>query len=72
MPHILSLPVCYMNILVWNKSVSFFRVEWKKMRVTFSAEDGNYTGENDDGTGDDNDSALTCWWASGPGLEKLF
>ena len=30
----------------------------KKMRVTFPAEDGNYTGYKDDDTGDDDDKAL--------------
>ena len=29
-----------------------------KMRVTFPAEDGNYTGYKDDDTGDDDDKAL--------------
>ena len=32
----------------------------KKMRVTFLAEDGNYTGYKDDDTGDDDDNALTA------------
>ena len=56
MPHIVSLPVCYMDIL--EIYVSFLRVQWKKMRVTFPAGDGNYTGYKDDDTGDDDDSAL--------------
>ena len=58
MPHTVSLPVGYMDILEKNisKCHSPFAVE--KMTVTFPAEDGNYTGYKDDDTGDDDDNAL--------------
>ena len=55
MPHIVSLPVGYMDIL--EKKSVILRLQWK-MRVTFPAEDGNYTGYKDDNSGDDDDNAL--------------
>ena len=57
MPHIVSLPVGYMDILQKKKSVIPPCVVKKKM-ITFLAEEGNYMGYKDDDTGDDNDSAL--------------
>ena len=58
MPHIVSFPVGYMDILekIISKCHSPFAVE--KMTITFPAEDGNYTGYKDDDTGDDDDNAL--------------
>ena len=58
MPDMVSLPVGYMDIL--EKKFRSVIPPWavKKMRVTFPAEDGNYTGYKDDDTGDDDDNAL--------------
>ena len=53
-----SLPVGYMDILE-NKFRSVILPSGvKKIRVTFPAEDGNYTGYKDDDTGDNDDNAL--------------
>ena len=59
MPHMVSLPVGYVDILEKKFRSVIPPCAVKKMRVTFLAEDGNYTGYKDDDTGDDDDNALT-------------
>ena len=58
MPHMVSLPVGYVDILEKKFRSVIPPCAVKKMRVTFLAEDGNYTGYKDDDTGDDDDNAL--------------
>ena len=58
MPHMVSLPVGYVDILEKKFRSVIPPCAMKKMRVTFLAEDGNYTGYKDDDTGDDDDNAL--------------
>ena len=60
MPHMVSLPVGYVDILEKTFRSVIPPCAMKKMRVTFLAEDGNYTGYKDDDTGDDDDNALTA------------
>ena len=60
MPHMVSLPVGYMDILEKKFRSVIPPCAVKKTRVTFLAEDGNYTGYKDDDTGDDGDNALTA------------
>ena len=58
MPHMVSLLVGYMDILEKKFRSVIPPCAVKKMRVTFPAEDGNYTGYKDNDTGDDDDNAL--------------
>ena len=58
MPHMVSLPVGYMDILEKKFRSVIPPRGVKKIRVTFPAEDGNYTGYKDDDTGDNDDNAL--------------
>ena len=58
MPHIVSFPVGYMDILEKKISKCHSPFAMEKMTITFPAEDGNYTGYKDDDTGDDDDNAL--------------
>ena len=60
MPHMVSLPVGYVDILEKKFRSVISPCAVKKMGVTFLAEDGNYTGYKDDDTGDDDDNALTA------------
>ena len=60
MPHMVSLPVGYVDILEKKFRSVIPPCAVKEMRVTFLAEDGNYTGYKDDDTGDDDDNALTA------------
>ena len=50
MPHMVSLPVGYVDILEKKFRSVIPPCAVKKMRVTFLAEDGNYTGYKDDDT----------------------
>ena len=50
MPHMVSLPVGYMDILEKKFRSVIPPCAVKKTRVTFLAEDGNYTGYKDDDT----------------------
>ena len=59
MPHMVSLPVGYMDILEKKFRSVIPPCAVKKTRVNFLAEDGNYTGYKDDDTGDDDDNAFT-------------